>query len=190
MRQVAHHLGSVVIVILNVWLIQTTLVVLLLLGLVVIGGLGTAMVRLVLLVRVHGSLSHLAVHRTARLLFSATCTAAEERFVQVAVEILCRLTLELRFRVLMGAKADTWSGCPLRCHHHVLVNAHASVSRCLIVHLRYTIIVIMVYLWRSNTWKTSIASFAMIWMALRWLVWALCDEVVEEDLLVFQDLSL
>ena len=181
----AYHLRGVVIVILNVWLIQTALVVLLLLGLVVISGLGTAMVRLVLLVRVHGSLSHLAVSRTTRLLFSATCAAAEERFVQVAVKILRRLTLELRFWVLMGAKTKTWSGCPLRCHHHVLVNAHASVSRCLIVHLRYTIIMIMVYLWRSNTWETAIASFAMIWMALGWLVWALCDEVVEEDLLVF-----
>ena len=94
----AHHLGGVVII-LDVRLIQATLGVLLQ-GLVVVRGLGTAVMGLVL-VRVHRGLGHLAVCWTTSLLFGATCAAAEEGFVEVAVQVLRRLALELSFRVLM-----------------------------------------------------------------------------------------
>ena len=85
-------------------MIQAALVVLLLQGLVMMRGLGAAVVRLVV-VRVHRRLRHLAVSRTAALLFGATRAAAEEGLVEMAVQVLRCLTLELGFRVLVRTQA-------------------------------------------------------------------------------------
>lgn len=100
LRQVAHHLRGIVSV-QDVRVVQAALV-LLLQRLVVVRGLGAAVVGLVV-VRVHRRLRHLAVCRTTALLFGAACTTAEEGLVEMAVQVLRCLALELRFRVLVRA---------------------------------------------------------------------------------------
>lgn len=182
-------------------MVQAALVVLLLQGLVVVRGLGAAVVGLVV-VRVHRRLRHLAVGRTAALLFGAASTAAEEGLVEMAVQVLRCLALELGFRVLVRAQAKARSGCSLCRHHHVLVDAHAADAVACglmlpletrsrqIVHLRDAVVVIVVRLRRCHSCEPATTGITVIRMPLRRLLRALRHEVVQQDLLVLQDLSL